>query len=119
MKEANPTDYYPKWVGWSHSDHSCCPTNYQSELIDPSLESCDSRLQEKSTLQSLGQPTMEGASLEVGQTLISSPSRCFSQSARPVARLGFGGVDVFLKPHYPLFLPVLPGKPCSSSFQWR
>ena len=72
-------------------------------MIDPSLETYDSPLQEEPTLPSLRQFTMEGAPLERDQTLGSSPSRDFDQSARPLARLGFDGVSIFLEAFSLLF----------------
>ena len=106
MKAANPKDYHPKSDGWPCLNHSRCPTDGRSEVIDPSLESYESPLQEEPTLPSLRQTTMEGASLEMDQTLGSSPSRDFDRSARPLARLGFEGTSVFLEPRYLLFLLI-------------
>ena len=66
-------------------------------MVDPSLESCDSPLQEEPTLPSLGKPTVEGAPLETDHTVDFSPFRNFDQGARPLARLGSGGASVFLE----------------------
>ena len=77
--------------------HSRRPTSRRSGAVDPSLESCDPPLQEKSTLPSLGQPTVKGAALEVDQTLDISPYRSFIEGARPLARIGLGGANIFLE----------------------
>ena len=107
MKETHPTGYYPKRADWLYLNHSRGSTSCRSEMIDPSLESCDSRLQEELTLPSLTQPTVKGTPPKVGQTLDFSPSRDFSQSARPVTRLGFGGVIIFREEVFFLF-PTTP-----------
>ncbi len=107
MRETNPTDYYPRWADCLYLNHSRCSTSCRSEVIDPSLESCDSPLPRKPTLLPLGQPTVKGAPLEMDQTLDFSPSRDFDQSARPLARLGLGGASVFLGAFYLLF-PTTP-----------
>ena len=107
MEETNPTGYYPKWADWPHLNHSRCPTSSRNGVIDPSLESCDSPLQEEPTLPPLGLPTVKGTPLKVRQTLDFSHSRGFSQSARPLARLEFSGASIFLEALFFLF-PMTP-----------
>ncbi len=78
-----PDGYYRKWADWLCLNHSRCPTNCRSGMIDPSQESCDSPLQEEPTLPSLGLRTVKGTPLQLGQTLDFSPSREFSPTPGP------------------------------------
>ena len=112
MKETNLTGCYPKCTDWLHLNHSRCPTNCRSGVIDPSLERCDSPLQEEPTLPSLEQPTMTGTPLEIDQTLNFNPFTDFDQGAGTLARLGFGGANVFLEAVSLLF-PRTPTPPIS------
>ena len=107
MNGTNPMGYYCKWANWLCLNHSRCPASYRNGVVDLSVESYDPPLQEEPTLPLLGLPTVNGTPPKVGQTLDFSPSREFSQSARPLARLGFGGVSVFLEAFFFLF-PMTP-----------
>ena len=58
-KAADPTDYRPEGARWGYLNHSRFSTRRRSEVIDHSLESYDSPLQEKPTLPSVKASTAE------------------------------------------------------------
>ncbi len=86
MSGIGASDTYLKQVGWPRLNCSCCP----SVAANPSLESCDSPLNEKVTLPTVEQPTVKGVLFKMARTHNFDLRGNFGRSTRLLARLRMG-----------------------------